>query len=168
MVGVKEEYVERKGRKSDSFREARHALAKSRRWLFLLLLVEQNWLCIDAAAEDLQRRTGMLERMQQQEVLEEVRSGAESTWRLEPEGETEVPEINFVSDAVRGTQVDLDGKNHLMKRMKEIPKNWRQPKGADWNEMRRDAGGGRIEVRFAEWIGLEHRKEIHEKIQRHV
>ena len=125
-------------------------------------------MCIDAATEDLQRRTGMLKRMQQQEVLEEVRSGAESTWRLESEGETEVPEINMVSDAVRGTQVDLDGKGHLIKRMKEIPRNCRQPKGADWNEMRREAGGGRIEVRFAEWIGLEHRKEIHEKIQRHV
>ena len=27
----------------------------------------------------------------------------ESEWRLEPEGEAEVPEIIFVSDAVEGT-----------------------------------------------------------------
>ena len=30
-------------------------------------------------------------------------------WRLEPEGEAEVPEIIIVSDAVEGTPVDLDG-----------------------------------------------------------
>ena len=60
--------------------------------------------------------------LQRQEVLEEVRSREERTWRLEPEGETEVPEIIIVSDAVKGTKVDLDGKGHQMKRMKEIPK----------------------------------------------
>ena len=55
----------------------------------------------------------MLKRMQQHEVLEEVRSGEESTWRLEPGGEMEVPEIIIVSDAVKGTKVDLDGKGHF-------------------------------------------------------
>ena len=30
-------------------------------------------------------------------------------WRLEPEGDAEVPEIIIVSDAVEGTPVDLDG-----------------------------------------------------------
>ena len=79
----------------------------------------QNWLCVDTAAEDLQRRTGMMKRMQQQEVLEEVRSIEESTWRLEPDGETEVPEIIIVSDAVKGTKVDLDGTGLQVKRMKE-------------------------------------------------
>ena len=34
-----------------------------------------------------------------------------SEWRLEPEGEAEVPEIIIVSDAVEGTFVDLDGEN---------------------------------------------------------
>ena len=84
--------------------------------------MRQNWLCIDAAAEDLQRRTGMLKIMQQQEVLEEVRSREESTWRLEPEGETEVPEIIIVSEAVEDTKVDFDGKGHQMKRMTGTPK----------------------------------------------
>ena len=32
-------------------------------------------------------------------------------WRLEPEGEAEVPEIIIVSDAVEGTPVDLDGES---------------------------------------------------------
>ena len=35
----------------------------------------------------------------------------ESEWRLEPEGEAEVPEIIIVSDAVEGTFVDLDGES---------------------------------------------------------
>ena len=60
--------------------------------------------------------------MQQQKVLEEVRSREESTWRQEPEGRAEVPKIIIVSDAVRGTKVDLDGKGLQVKRMKEIPK----------------------------------------------
>ena len=35
----------------------------------------------------------------------------ESEWRLESEGEAEVPEIITVSDAVEGTFVDLDGES---------------------------------------------------------
>ena len=35
----------------------------------------------------------------------------EREWRLEPEGEAEVPEIIIVSDAVEGTPVDLDGES---------------------------------------------------------
>ena len=156
------EDVEKKCSKSDRCPKARHALGKSGRWLFLLLLLGQSWLCIDAAAEELQRRTGMLKSMQQQEVLAEVRSFEESTWRLEPERETEVPEIIIVSDAVKGTKVDLDGRAHQVKRMKEIPKKWRQSKGADRTEMRKERE--EIEVDLAKWIGLEHREEVHEKI----
>ena len=122
MTERKEEDVEMEGRKSDRCPKARHALGKSGRWLLLSLLLGQNWLCIDAAAENFQRRTGMLKRMQQQKVLEEVRSREESTWRQEPEGRAEVPKIIIVSDAVRGTKVDLDGKGLQVKRMKEIPK----------------------------------------------
>ena len=89
MAERKEEYVEKKCRKSDRCPRARHALGKSGRWLFAA--GAELGVCVDAAAEDLQRRTGMMRRMQQQEVLEEVRSREESTWRLELEGETEVP-----------------------------------------------------------------------------
>ena len=42
---------------------------------------------------------------------EEATTVAESEWRLEPEGEAEVPGIIIVSDAVEGTPVDLDGKS---------------------------------------------------------
>ena len=42
---------------------------------------------------------------------EEARKMEESEWRLEPEGEAEVPEIIIVSDAVEGTFVDLDGQS---------------------------------------------------------
>ena len=35
----------------------------------------------------------------------------ESKWRLEPEGEAEVPEIIIVSNAVENTFVDLDGES---------------------------------------------------------
>ena len=122
-------YCREESRKSDRCPKAIHAFWKSGRWLFLLLLLGQNWLCIDAAAEDLQRRRGKLKGMQQPEVLEEARSREENTWRLEPEGETEVPEIIIVSDAVKGTKVDLDGKGHQVKRMKEIPKKWKKQTG---------------------------------------
>ena len=37
---------------------ARHVLGKSGRWLFLLLLFGQNWLCVNAAAEENAERNG--------------------------------------------------------------------------------------------------------------
>ena len=40
---------------------------------------------------------------------EQARMLENGQWRLEPEGEAEVPEIIIVSDAVEGTRVDLDG-----------------------------------------------------------
>ena len=42
---------------------------------------------------------------------EEARKLENDEWRLEPEGEAEVPEIIIVSDAVEGTNVDLDGES---------------------------------------------------------
>ena len=80
----------------------------------------------------------MLERMRQQEVSEGVRNREECTWRLEPQGETEVPNIIIVSDAVGGTKVDPDGEGHGRKRMKDITKKRKQPKGADWAEMSKE------------------------------
>ena len=61
-------------------------------------------------------------------------------WRLEPEGEAEVPEIIIVSGAVEGTPVDLDGESrreqvgaNLSRRGREIPngegKEIKGPKG---------------------------------------
>ena len=42
---------------------------------------------------------------------EEARMMEDGEWRLEPDGEAEVPEISLVSDAVEGTPVDLDGES---------------------------------------------------------
>ena len=42
---------------------------------------------------------------------EEARKMENGEWRLEPEGDAEVPEIIIVSDAVEGTPVDLDGES---------------------------------------------------------
>ena len=58
----------KEGQKKNRRPRARHVLGKSGRWLFLLLLMEQSWLCVNAAAEGLQRMTEMTERTQQQEV----------------------------------------------------------------------------------------------------
>ena len=89
----KEEDVEETGRKRNKSLRAKQVLGKSGRWLFLLLILGQNWLCIDAAAG-----------------------------RLEPEGEAEVPKIIIVSDAVRGINVDLDGKGLQVKHRKASEK----------------------------------------------
>ena len=70
---------------------------------------------------------------------EEARSMRNNEWRLEPEGEAEVPEIIFVSDAVESTKVDLDGKSHrehaeerFSRRVREVP-----GEGGDAKEVRR-------------------------------
>ena len=46
----------------------------------------------------------------------EARGREEETWRLEPEGETEVPETGIVADGVEGAYVDLDGEGHHRRR----------------------------------------------------
>ena len=120
---------------------------------------------IGGAEEELQRATGMLERMRQQEVSEGVRSSEECTWRLKPKGEREVPNIIIQSGAVGGTKVDPDGEGHGMKRMKYIQKKETPERSRlGGNEKRRKG----IEAHLAEWIGMEHREEAHEKAERHV
>ena len=69
LYGEDERGKESKGRPKEKQTSQRHASpGKSERWHFLLLRMAQNWLCVNAAAEGLQRRTEMMERMQQQEV----------------------------------------------------------------------------------------------------
>ena len=67
------------GREGNKSPRTKQYLGRSGRWLFLLLLLMQNWFCADAAAG-----------------------------RLEPRGEAEVREIIVVSDVVEGTFVILD------------------------------------------------------------
>ena len=43
---------------------------------------------------------------------EAARGREEDAWRLEPEGETEVPETVIVADEVEGTYVDSNGEGH--------------------------------------------------------
>ena len=43
---------------------------------------------------------------------EEARGREEEAWRLEPEGETEVPETGIVADGVEGNYVDSNGEGH--------------------------------------------------------
>ena len=71
---------------------------------------------------------------------EEARKMEDGEWRLEPEGEVEVPEIIFVSDAVEGTLVDLDGESHreqveanLSRRVKEIFNEGEEVRSFGWN-----------------------------------
>ena len=98
----KEEDVKEKGRKRNKNPWAKQVLGKSGRWLFLLSILLQNWLCIDAAAG-----------------------------RLEPKGEAEVPKIIIMSDAVRGITVDLDGRSLQEEQTGTPPRKWKRSKGAD-------------------------------------
>ena len=43
---------------------------------------------------------------------EETRRREEDAWRLELEGETEMPETSVVADGVEGIYVDLNGEGH--------------------------------------------------------
>ena len=65
--------------------------------------------------EEAQRLQGVRKPRNDEEMAwpdwEEAREREESEWRLEPEGDAEVPEITIVSDAVEGTNVDLDGES---------------------------------------------------------
>ena len=65
-VGRKEEDVKEKGRKRSKSLRAKQVLGRSGRWLFLLLILVQDWVCIDAAAG-----------------------------RREPKGKAEVPENHY-------------------------------------------------------------------------
>ena len=57
---------------------------------------------------------------------EEARNMEESEWRLEPEGEAEVPEIIVVSDAVEGFFVDLDGESRREQVEAKLPRRGRE------------------------------------------
>ena len=85
--------------------------------------------------------------------------------RLEPKGEADVPEIIIVSDAVEGTFVNLDGKSLQEEQKGKYQREWKRSKGVDRNEMRKEE---KFKVRIVKWFSLEYRKEVHEKIQRHL
>ena len=92
----KEDEKEKECRKRDGRPKGRQTLKKSGRWLFLLLLLAQNWLCVSTAAEGPQRRTEVMVRVQQDV---QVKGGR---WA------------------------------------EEIPQRWRQPKGDDKTETKKE------------------------------
>ena len=89
------------------------------------MFTAQNWVCVNAAAEGLQKRTELVERWQRQEV--QVK---ESRWA------------------------------------EESPQRCKQQKGEDRSEMKKR--GKAVEVHLAEWMSVEYREEVREKIQRKV
>ena len=100
---------EGKGKKRNKSPRAKQFLGRSGRWLFLLLILMQNWFCVDAAAV-----------------------------RLKPKGEAEVPEIIIVSDALKGTFADLDGKSLREEQKKKHYREWKRSKGVDRTGMRKE------------------------------
>ena len=81
-------------RKAKRVKDApRQALGKFGKWLFLFLIVGQNWLSVCAAAEGQQRRTEAVMRMQQDMQVKEHRWTEETSqrWRqLKGEDRTEM------------------------------------------------------------------------------
>ena len=82
----KEEKKKKKGRKSDKHPRTRQVLGSL---LFLLVLLAQNWLCVKAAAEGLQKRTEIMEWRQHQRFQATECRWAEELpqWWKQPKGE---------------------------------------------------------------------------------
>ena len=108
-MSERKECVKERGRKRNTSPRAKQVLGKCGRWLFLLLILMENWLCIDAAAG-----------------------------RLEPEGKAEVAKIIIVSDVVRGTKVGPGWQRPSGEADGKASKKWKPPNGADWTEMRKE------------------------------
>ena len=52
---------------------------------------------------------------------EATRGRGEDAWRLEPEGETEMPETRVVSDGVEGVHVDSTGEGRHERKQETVP-----------------------------------------------
>ena len=87
---------EKKAKRKADVPKRKQVLAKSGRWLFLLLLLEQ---CVNAAAEGLQRRTEMMERMAASRSASER---ADEWRRLHKGGEPRGPDRTEMRKRKRG------------------------------------------------------------------
>ena len=58
--------TEKENKRSERRHKARQTLEKFGKWLFLFLILVQNWLSVSAAAEGAKRRTEAMMRMQQE------------------------------------------------------------------------------------------------------
>ena len=109
MSERKEKDWRKKGRERNKSPRTKQFLGRSGRWLFFLLILMQNWLCVDAAVG-----------------------------RLEPKGKAEVREIIVVPDALEGTFVDLDGKSLQEEQKEKHQREWKRSTGVDRTEMRKE------------------------------
>ena len=71
---------------------------------------------------------------------EEVEKCGKNAWRLEPEGEAEVPEIIIVSDAVESTNVELDGKSRSEQAEERSSDREREVPGEEGEEIKSPKG----------------------------
>ena len=101
--------MKEKGRKRNRSPRAKQLLGGSGRWLFLLLILMQNWFGVDAAVG-----------------------------RQDSEGKAQVPEIIIVSDAVEGTFVDLEGKSLQEEQKDRHQRQWKRSKGVDRTGLRKE------------------------------
>ena len=91
IVRVKEGRKEKEGKISERRPKARQILGKLGKWLFVLLILGQNWLCVSAAPEKPQRRTEAMVRMQQEVQVKGSRWAEEISRRWkQPKGEDRV------------------------------------------------------------------------------
>ena len=88
LTGMMRGQKKQEGSKGERSPEARPALEKFGKWLFLLLVTGQNFLSVSAAAEGPPRRTEAVIRMQQEVQVKENRCAEEipHRWR-QPKGE---------------------------------------------------------------------------------
>ena len=96
------------------------------------MLLEQNWLCVKAAAEGLQKRTEMMERWQQQEVqVKETRWAEEIPQRWSSQKEKDRTEMRKETKLLRCTMLNgsawsTDRKEKMEEQLnKEAREGWR-------------------------------------------
>ena len=75
---------------------------------------------------------------------EEASEREGSEWRLEPEGEAEVPEIIVVSDAVEGTFVDLEGERSREHGEAKLSRRGREAPNEEIKSLKRESDSGGI------------------------
>ena len=83
LKGMKKSQKKQEGKKGERCPETRQVLEKIGQWLFLFLIVGQNWLRVSAAAEGPQRRTEAVMRMQQEVQVKRMQMGGGDSTKVE-------------------------------------------------------------------------------------
>ena len=88
MIRMKRGRAEKESTRSERRPTARQTLGNFGKWLFIVLILAQNWLCVSAAAERPQRGTEAMVRMQQEVQVKESRRAEDFSQRWkQPKGE---------------------------------------------------------------------------------